>query len=239
MIVENVMTAPVISVEPSTSIGEVAKIMLAHRISGLPVVERVGRLVGVVSEGDLLRRSELGTERKRPWWLEFLVGPGKIADEYVHAHGRKVEEVMSTDVVTIRSDAPLDDVIEAMSRHRIKRLPVIKDDKLIGIVTRSDILRALARALPSASAEEAVNDEQIRNAIVTELARQDWGGPFIRVNVQNGAVELIGSIFDERERMASRVIAENVPGVKSVKDQLIWIEPVSGMVILPPDDSKR
>nr|WP_202050016.1 CBS domain-containing protein [Microvirga mediterraneensis] len=233
------MTTPVISVEPSTSIGEAAKLMLAHRISGLPVVERNGRLVGVVSEGDLLRRSELGTECRRPSWLEFLVGPGRIADEFVHAHGRKVEEVMSADLVTVQSDATLDDVVEAMSRRHIKRLPVIKGDSLIGIVTRSDIMRALAQALPPASAQEMMNDEQIRNAIVAELASQDWGGSFIRVNVLNGAVELIGSIFDERERRAAHVIAENVPGVKSVKDQLVWIEPVSGMVILPPDDSPR
>lgn len=239
MRVESVMTTPVINVGPSTSIGEAAKLMLAHRISGLPVVDGGGRLVGVVSEGDLLRRSELGTERKRPWWLEFFVSPGRIAEEYAHTHGRKVEEVMSVDVATARRDASLDDIIGLMSRRRIKRLPVMEDGRLIGIVTRSDILRALALTLPSAGTHQAVDDEQIRKAVMAELARQNWGGPFIRVNVKKGEVELAGSILDERERMAARVAAENVPGVKSVSDQLIWIEPVSGMVVLPPGENER
>ncbi len=235
MIVDNVMTSPVISVEPSTPIAEAAKLMLAQRISGLPVVGRDGRLIGVVSEGDFLRRGELGTERKRPWWLEFLVSPGRIADEYVHTHGRRVEEVMSADVVTTRRDAPLEDVIETMGRRRIKRLPVVEGDKLVGIVTRSDVLRALAQTLPAA-APQAMDDAQIRAAILEELARQRWGGGFIRVDVRNGAVELTGSTFDDRERMAARVIAENIPGVKSVTDQMVWIEPISGMVILPPEE---
>lgn len=238
MIVEDVMTAPVISVEPSTSIGDAAKLMLTHRISGLPVVERDGRLRGVISEGDLLRRGELGTERKRPRWLEFLIGPGRIADEYVRTHGRKVDEVMSTNVVTIGRDAPLDDVIEAMSRYRIKRVPVIDDGRLVGVVTRSDVLRALAKALPTA-APGAVGDEQIRSAILAEFAKQNWGCGFVQVEVRDGVVELAGSIFDERERTAARVIAENVPGVKSVTDQMVWIEPISGMMILPPDENRR
>ena len=236
MFVWNVMTVPVISVEPTTSIGEAAKLMLAQRISGLPVVKRDGTLVGLISEGDLLRRVELGTERARSWWLDFFVSPGKAADEYVHAHGRKVEEVMSTDVVTIRRAASLGDAVEAMSRHRIKRLPVVEDGKLLGMITRSDVLRALAQAQPARD-PAAVNDQQIRQAVIAELARQRWSiSGLIRVHVEHGAVELSGTIFDERARLAVRVAAENVAGVKSVSDRLVWVAPMVGIVIVPPED---
>jgi CBS domain-containing protein len=235
MLVANIMTTPVISVEPSASIREAAALMLAHRISGLPVVKRDGTLIGMVTEGDFLRRGELGTERKRSWWLEIFVSPGKIADEYVHTHGRKVEEVMSDDVVTTYLNAPLEEVVETMSRHRVKRLPVVENGKVVGIVARSDLLRALARTQPS-NDPVAVSDERIRTDIEAELAKQSWSGHgSIHVNVKNGAVELTGVIFDERERRAAYVAAENVAGVKSVSDEIVWVEPMSGMVILPAD----
>jgi CBS domain-containing protein len=234
VMVQDVMTTPVISVEPSASVAEAAKLMLTDRISGLPVTTREGTLVGMISEGDLLRRGELGTEPKRPSWLEFLVGTGKLADEYVRSHGRKVEQVMSTDPVTTRREAPLDEVVAAMSRHRIKRLPVVENGKVVGIVARSDVLRALAQNLPAAS-PGAVADEQIRKAVRAKLDSQKWGGRLIRVHVEDGVVTLSGAIFDERERQAAAVVAENVPGVKAVVDQLAWIEPFSGMTILPEE----
>ena len=234
MIVEDVMSTPVISVEPSATVAEAAKLMLADRISGLPVTKRDGTLVGMISEGDLLRRGELGTTRKRPSWLEFFVGPGKLADEYIRTHGRKVEQVMSTDPVTTRRDALLEVVVAAMSRHRIKRLPVLDNGKVVGIVARSDVLRALARTLSTAS-PGAVVDDRIREAILAELDKQSWGHKLIRVQVENGVVTLTGAIFDERERQATKVVAENVPGVKAVTDQLAWIEPHSGIVVLPEE----
>lgn len=236
MLVEDVMSSPVVCVAPSTSISEAARLMLSYRISGLPVVKDDGTLVGIVSEGDFLRRSELGTERKRPWWLEFLVGPGKTAEEYMRSHGRKVLEVMSENVVTTRPDASLDEIVEVMGRHGIKRVPVMASGKVMGIVARSDLLRALARALPSSTGVFAT-DGQLETAILRELANQTWSrNAFIRVRVTDGIAELSGVIFDERERLAARVVAENVTGVKSVSDQLTWIEPISGMVMLPPED---
>ena len=233
MRVRDVMTTRVVSVEPKTSVGEAAGLMLAHRISGLPVVSADGTLVGIVSEGDFLRRSELGTGRKRPRWLAFLMSSGRMADEYVHLHGRTVDEVMSTDVATTSQDAPLDEVVDLMGRRRIKRVPVTEDGKIVGIVARSDLLRALARALPANQAE-AADDERILAALSAELDRQEWSGNgLIRARVTDGAVELLGTIFDERQRLAARVAAENIPGVKSVSDQLVWIEPRTGTVILP------
>lgn len=244
MFVKDVMTTPVISIEPSAIVAQAARLMLAQRISGLPVVRRDGALVGVISEGDLLRRSELGTEIQRPHWLEFFVSPGKAADEYVHAHGRKVDEVMTRAPVTIEPSAPLEEAVEMMTRQRIKRLPVVGEGKLVGILARSDVMRALARALPGAGAvssgtgtARAVSDAQIRADVLAEFAKQSWGHNLIRVHVEGGVVDLSGTILDERERLAARVAAENVRGVTAVVDHLVWIEPVSGIVILPAEDN--
>src|SRR5665213_480179 len=230
MLVEQIMTKPVISIEPSVSIGEAARLMLAHRISGLPVVKD-GVLVGLVTEADLLRRSEIGTERKRPHWLEFFVGAGRVADEYVHAHGRKVEEVMTTRVETVGKTASVDQVVDLMTWRRIKRLPVVENGKVVGIVSRANVMRAMADALPAKNPAN-IADRRIESSIVEELSKQPWGG-FIRVHVEEGVAELSGPIMDERVRTAARVVAENIPGVRSISDQLVWIEPVSGMVILP------
>ena len=141
---------------------------------------------------------------------------------------------MSTDPIATRPDAPLEEVVTAMSRHRIKRLPVLKSGKVVGIVARSDVLRALARTL-APSSPAAVADDQIRKAVLAELDKQTWGGRFIRVHVENGKVTLTGAIFDERKRQAAQVVAENVPGVKAVIDQIAWIEPHSGIVVVPEE----
>lgn len=237
MLIENIMTSPVVGIKPSASVMEAAKLMLAHGISGLPVIADDGALVGVVTEGDFLRRGELGTERKRSRWLEFFAGPGRTADDYVHAHGRKVGEVMSPDVVTIDRKTELAAAVELMVDKRIKRLPVLEQGKLVGIVTRADLMRALVRTSPAADVEMAT-DNQIREAIVAELAKQPWNGKdLIRVDVRHGVAELSGMILDERARLAARVAAENVPGVTSVDDQLMWIEPFSGTVVLPSGEA--
>lgn len=231
MRVADIMTSPVIGIEPSSSVSEAAKLMLGSHFSGLPVVTSDKKLVGVLTEGDFLRRSELGTERKRPRWLEFITSASKQADEYVQTHGRKVEEVMTRDPVTIAPGATLDELVELMISRKIKRVPVVAGGRLVGIVARSDLMRAMLRILP-ASAPKAGDDEHIRQAITGELAKQPWANA-IRVEVDQGVVELSGAIFEERAREAARVAAENTAGVTKVIDQLAWIEPVSGMYILP------
>ncbi|BCG73384.1 histidine kinase [Mesorhizobium sp. 113-1-2] len=230
----SIMTSPVIAVEPSASIADAAGLMLSRKISGLPVISRDGVLVGIVSEGDFLRRRELGTKRKRARWLEFLVSPGRVAEEYVHANGRRVDEVMSENVVTTSPESALEDVVELMTRHQVKRIPVVEGGKVVGIVTRSDLLRALLRSLPKGDSTLAT-DEQIRQNIVAELAAQPWAGTdMIHVRVDKGIAELNGAILDERERQAALVAAENVAGVKAVTDHLYWVEPLSGIVVDPP-----
>jgi len=238
MKVAEIMTQPVITVMPETTIAEAARLMLQHRVSGLPVLDAAGQVVGVVSEGDLLRRAETGTERRRSRWLEFLIAPGRLATEYAHVHGRKVGEVMTESVVSAAPDDPLAEVIGKMERRQIKRVPVIDSGRLVGIVSRADLVRALLRNLPRSASEVAVPDQEIRDGILAEIAKQPWGPrASVDVRVEDGVVELRGSIIDDRERAALRVLAENAPGVKAVRDRLMWVEPLSGFVI-PSDRSE-
>lgn len=231
----DIMTRRVIVVESDATVMRAARLMLQNRISGLPVIDPAGSLIGIVTEGDFLRRAELGTQRRRSRWLGFLVGPGQMAAEYVSACGRKVHEVMTADPYTITEDTPLEDIVKLMERHGIKRLPVMRDRELVGIVSRANLLHALAslaREVQPATGDDAT----IRERISSELSKQPWAPlGLISVVVRNGIVELWGAITDERERQALIVAAENVPGVKGVRDHLMWIDPMSGTVVLGPE----
>src|SRR5215813_1286805 len=141
MRVKDVMTPKVICVGVDEAVVKAARLMLQHQISGLPVVDKEGELIGVVTEGDFLRRGELGTQRRRPRWLEFLIGPGRLATEYVQACGRKIDEVMTPDLHTITPDTTLEEIVRLMERHRVKRLPVVEAGKLVGIVSRANLLQ--------------------------------------------------------------------------------------------------
>jgi CBS domain-containing protein len=232
----DVMSRDVVTVRRGASIAEAIRLMLDNRISGLPVLDDEDKVVGIVTEGDLLRRSETGTETRRPRWLEFLMGPGRIAEEYVRTHGRKVDEIMTRDLVSVTADAPLGDVVQLMERRRIKRVPVLAGDLLTGLVSRADLLRALARTLEEQPAA-TYSDDEIREWIHAELAKTAWvPRDGFAITVTNGVVELNGVILDEKEREALRVVAENSPGVKAIEDHLVWIEPVSGTVLDPPQD---
>jgi CBS domain-containing protein len=233
----DVMTWGAITVGPDESVTRAVRLMLQNKISGLPVVDDEGEFVGIVTEGDFLRRGELGTQRQRPRWLEFLLGPGRLAAEYVQASGQKVAQVMTREAKTISPETPLEEVVRLMEHHRVKRLPVVQDGKLVGIVSRADLLHALgsvARDLKPVDGDDAT----IREQIMAECAKQRWA-PHINVVVRDGVVELWGVITDDRARDAFIVAAENVPGVKDVQDHLAWIEPMSGMVLLSEEDEKR
>jgi CBS domain-containing protein len=231
----DVMIRDVITVRRETSVTNAIRLMLDNNVSGLPVLDN-GKVIGILTEGDLLRRSETGTERHRPRWLEILIGPGRMAGEYVRSHGRKVEEIMTTDLVSVAGDTPLDEVVGLMERRRIKRVPVIEGEVLVGVVSRLDLLRALLCAIEAQHTEHR-GDDDIREQIVAELAKAAWvPRDGLSISVKDGVVDLNGVILDEKEREALRVVAENVPGVRSVEDHLVWIEPVSGTVIDPPQD---
>ena len=226
------MTSPVVSAELDATVIQAAQIMLQKRISGLPVVDKDGRLVGIVTEGDFLRRVETGTERRRPRWLEFLIGPGRLADEYTRSHSRKLEDVMTSDPVIVSEDAPLEEIVNVMERHQIKRLPVVRGQQLVGIVSRANLLQALASVHREAE-PSAQSDEVIRGLVLAEFGKQQRAPMALYINpiVRNGIVELWGTITDERERRALIVTAENVPGVKEVRDHIVLVDPISGIVL--------
>jgi CBS domain-containing protein len=234
----DIMTQPVITVTPETKIAEAARLMLQHRISGLPVVDTVGAVTGIVTEGDLLRRSELGTERRRSRWLELLVGPGRLARDYVDAHARKVSEVMTVSVASVAPTESLPEIVRLMEKRQVKRVPVIEGSRLVGIISRANLVRALVHAqthLALNKAKGRPTDVQIRDQILAEIRKQPWGPRFsVDAEVSKGVVELYGSITDDGEGTALQVLAENIRGVKAVRRHFTWIEPLSGIVI--PDE---
>jgi CBS-domain-containing membrane protein len=229
--VKDVMTPYVVSVLPDQSVFDAAKVMLEKKISGLPVVDDTGNLVGIVTEGDFLRRAEIGTKRQRPRWVEFFMGPGRLADEYVRISGRKIRDVMTRDVRAVAPDTPLSEAVRLMERHNIKRVPVVEGGKMVGIVTRANLLHAMASFVHEVASPRA-EDAAIRDRLLAELAAHSWSPvTAIDVTVRDGVVQLSGVITDERQRKALRVAAENIPGVKKVEDYITWVEPVSGFYV--------
>jgi CBS-domain-containing membrane protein len=219
-----IMTRQVITVGPETSIIEAADAMLQYHISGLPVVDTAGKLVGIICEGDFFRGAEIGTQRKRGRWLQLLVAKGQSASEYVRERGRKVNEIMTPNPVTVAEDTPLEDIVRIIEQHNVKRLPVVRGDQLVGIVTRSDLLRAvatLARDIPDPTAD----DDHIRSTIIAAIRGAHWSPCRFNVIVRNGIVHLSGIITNERCRQAAIVAAENVPGVRQVQDELCSYPP--------------
>jgi len=232
-----VMTRPVITVTPDTSIIDAANIMLQRHVSGLPVVDAAGKLVGVVSEGDFIRRSEIGTGRKRGRWLRFILGPGRSASDFVHEHGMKVSEVMTKSPLTITEDTALAEIVQLMEKNHIKRLPVMRGTQVVGIVSRSNLLQAvasLARQVPDPTAD----DDHIRNRVIDTLEKNDWCPFGLSVIVKDGIVHLNGVITEERSRQAAVVAAETIDGVKKVHDHLCWVDTMSGMYLNSPEDDE-
>jgi CBS domain-containing protein len=230
-----IMTRSVVTVAPDTSIVDAANLMLQRHVSGLPVVDTTGRLVGIVSEGDFIRRSEIGTQRKRGRWLKFILGPGKAASDFVHEHGRRVEEVMTKDPLTITEDTALAEIVDLIEKNNVKRLPVVRADRIVGIVSRANLLQAvasLARQVPDPTAD----DDHIRNRVMDALEKNEWCPFGLSVIVRDGIVHLSGVITEERARQAAVVAAENIEGVKKVHDHLCWVDTMSGVYINSPED---
>lgn len=238
MIVSDVMTRKVLSVKPDDTVEHAASTMLRHGISGLFVVDGTDTLVGVLTEGDLLRREEIGTQRHRPWWLRILVSPGRQALDFTHTHGRRVSDVMTQEVITVASGAALEDVVMIMEKQRIKRLAVVENGRMVGVVSRSDLLRALlSRVRDEKTPETLTDDRTIRDAILAGFERTSWAPmTTLNVTVKNGVVDVWGTITNPDERRAICVIAENAAGVKETHDHLVYVEPYSGTVIESPDD---
>jgi CBS domain-containing protein len=234
----DVMSQTVVTTRPDATVEEAARLMIGQRVTGLPVVDEMGTVVGVLTEGDLLRRIELGTQRSHSGWLAVFLAPGRAAQDYARSHGRKVGEMMTCEVVSVRPDTPLAEIVALMEAQGIKRLPVVEQDRLVGIVSRADLLRALTELLPQKGVVHA-SDADLRRRVLAAIDRQAWA-PSANIDavVKAGVVELRGCVTDDRERTGLRVIAENIPGVKDVSDHLVWIEPISDMVLEAPGEQK-
>jgi CBS domain-containing protein len=230
-----IMTRSVITVTPETSVVDAANIMLQRHVSGLPVVNSAGHLVGIISEGDFIRRSEIGTQRQRGRFMKFILGAGKEASDFVHEHGRKIAEIMTPEPLTINEDTDLEKIVEIMEKNNVKRLPVTRGDKLVGIVSRSNLLQAVA-SLADEIPDPTADDDHIRNRIINALEKNNWCPFGLSVTVRNGIVNLSGVITEERSRQAAIVAAENVTGVKKVHDHLCWVDAMSGMYLNSQED---
>jgi CBS domain-containing protein len=228
----DIMTSTVATARPDLSLSDAIALMLEHHVSGLPVVDADGHLVGMLTEGDLLRRVETGTEESHaPWW-RFVLGSGRLAAEYVRTHSRLVGDLMTREPVSAGEDTPLADIVALMEHHHIKRVPILRGGALTGVVSRADLIRVLAQLLAMPADAGPVTDLAIHDDIMAELERRKWGpNGSIQVEVDRGNVIFTGVIFDERDRPAIRVAAQNAAGVKSVRDELTWVDPASGMAL--------
>jgi CBS domain-containing protein len=215
----DIMVKEVVTVGPEAVVKVIAARMLERRISGLPVVDGGGQILGVVSEGDLIRRPEIETDRVKLGWLRLLVSDEARARDFVKHHGRTAREVMTQPAITVAADAPLAEIVRLMERHRVKRLPVVERGKLAGVVTRTDLLRALV-ARQAAPAVE-LKDEQLRLHIDAMLRHEDWASSAtVHVQVENGVAQLWGTVESKEQREALLVAVRGVPGVKDVQPHL-------------------
>lgn len=215
----DIMVKDVVTTGPEASVQELATLMLERRISGLPVVDGGGRLLGIVSEGDLIRRPEIDTDRVKLGWLRLLLSDEARARDFVKSHGRKAREVMTQPAISVAADAPLAEVVRLMARHRIKRLPVVDKGRLVGLVTRTDLLRAVAARQAVAPAD--VKDEELRARIDVMLREEDWAASaVVYVQVEKGVAQLWGTVESQEQREALILAVRGVPGVKDVQPHL-------------------
>jgi len=218
----DIMTSDVLMVSPRAPLRDVAKAMLSRHISALPVVDDSGRLVGIVSEGDLYRRAETGTGRRRSWWLELFSSEDSRARNYLKEHGHRVEDAMTQRVISVEESVPVTEIAETLDLHRIKRVPVMRGDRLVGIVSRADLIRAMLRA--DESDEVSKSDGAIRAAFEKALKAESWVGDwYLNFSVKNGIVKIVGFVGSDEQVRALRSMAEGIRGVKQVdSSHLTW-----------------
>ncbi len=227
----DIMCTPVFSVAPDTPVKDIAALLLEKRISGVPVMDE-GRLVGLVSEGDLLRRHEIGTDRtKRPgsWWLRMFSNADQTPADYVKTHARRARDIMTSDVITINPETPLAEIATVLESHGIKRVPVMRDSELVGIVSRANLVQALAGMRPATVRVTPPADQAIRGRLQAELERQSWWRQAAsNVIVTDGVVHYFGTIESDDEQDAARVAAENIPGVRGIEDHRVRFQQLAG-----------
>jgi CBS domain-containing protein len=216
----DVMVRDVVTVSPEDDIADVIRLLAEHDISALPVVDDDDRVVGVISEADLIHREEIGTGKHRLWWLEALTPASTLANEFAKSHGRRVSELMSTDIVSASEDTPLGQIATLLEKHRIKRIPILRDGRLVGIVSRANLIQALASSLPQVATGDS--DRKIRVELLDRLHDQTWTDFGSRnIIVSGGVVHLWGLVGSPEEHKALIALAEGVPGVVKVSDETI------------------
>lgn len=216
----DVMTTTVISIEPAMPVKDIAALMSQKQISGVPVVATDGRVIGIVSQGDLLHRHELGTEPRRRWWLKAFIDPDSLAREFIKTHGVKAADVMSRTVTSVGPDTDLADVAAILDSRKIKRVPVLADGRIVGLITRTDLVKALARA-PTTKRTASVDDATLQRVLADKMKAQHWlDASFISLVASNGMVELTGFAASPDQRKALRVLIEETAGVKKLDDRL-------------------
>jgi|SRR5579871_1730617 len=212
-----IMSRHVVTVSADAEAIEAVNAMLRHQVSGLPVVDANNKLVGILSEGDFVRRAEIGTEKRRSRWLAILAGADQVALDFVRQNGRRVGQIMTPDPITVAEDTPLEQIVCLMESRNVKRFPVMRGDRIVGMVTRADFLRAIAsRGLPRGSDADA----NIQKSVIAALSQANWRPCALNVSVRNGAVTLRGSVKSDNTHRAAIVAVENVAGVKTIDDQL-------------------
>jgi CBS domain-containing protein len=218
---KDVMTTGIVTVDPETTVQEIASLLVENAISGLPVVDKGGAVLGIVSEGDLIHRQEIGTDhKKRSWWLISLSDTRAAAVDYAKSHGTHARDVMTREVVTVSEHTELAEVAEILETKRIKRVPVLRDGVLVGIVSRANIVQAIAARPEGAHEPVSGDDETVRAKVIENLEGKPWSGLCKNsVFVSNGVVDLYGTVESGSERDASRIAAENTPGVVKVNDR--------------------
>lgn len=221
---KEVMTAPAICVNEEASVGEIARLLLAHRISAVPVIDGAGRLVGIVSEGDLVRRVESGTQRQASWWLTLFADDDARARDYAKSRGSRAADVMTREVLTVGEEAELAEIATLLENRRIKRVPVVRDGKATGIVSRANLLQGLASE-PRAASPPTMNDEALRERIMAELDSAGVPTQYVNVVVGTDAVHLWGLSRSVQQRETARIAAETVAGAT----------PVISHLSVPPD----
>jgi CBS-domain-containing membrane protein len=214
------MTKDVITVRPSTTVREIAALLVRHRISAVPVVSDDGRAIGIVSQTDLGHRSETETEKRRKWWLELFADANTKARDYIKSHGTTAQDVMTRFIVSVSKDANLSEVAEILDTNRIRQVPVMQDGKLVGMISRADLVRKLAEATITASAARPENGV-LQKAIWERIKHQRWlDTALVNITVKDGVVELWGAVGSDEQRRALRILVEGVSGVQRVEDNV-------------------
>lgn len=211
---QDVMSTVVATIDAGATVQEAAKLMLERRISALPVMDSKDRVIGVVSEGDLVRRTELGTGAARSWWLRLLAE--NAAQDYLKTHGTSVSDVMTRPAVSVRRSTPLHEVARLLEKHRIKRVPVLEAGRLVGIVSRADLVRRLATS-PARPAPRASSDRALRRQVLKQVAQSGVDALYVNVTVEGGTVHLWGSVRSALEQKALRAAAK-AAGIRRVED---------------------